>query len=121
MDTPTNWPLLLQLYAQGERNFREVSLDTEPYGDLTGLTLDNSDFSGSFIVAIFSHCSLRSTSFRDANVKCCDFSGADLTHADFRGAALCSTTFKGACLTGAKFGGSSYHSTIFPDGFIPDW
>jgi uncharacterized protein YjbI with pentapeptide repeats len=121
MEVTVNWPTVLKHYAQGERHFRDIELDTEPYGDLTGRTLDHADFSGSFILATFSQCSLRSTSFRDANVKCCDFTEADLTDADFRGAALCSTTFKGARLMGAKFGGSSYHGTVFPEGFIPDW
>ncbi len=121
MEVTVNWPTVLKRYAQGERNFREISLDTEPYGELTGLILDSSDFTGSFIIATFRQCSLRSTSFRDTNVKCCDFTEADLTDADFRGAALCSTTFKGARMTGAKFVGSSYHGTVFPEGFIPDW
>ncbi len=67
MAAPANWPRLLELYAQGERDFQGLSLDTEPYGDLTGLTLDNADFTGSCIVATFHRCSLRSAIFRDTN------------------------------------------------------
>ena len=116
---PTSFRELLGRYSRGERDFAHADLDTDPDSDLTGVVLDDADFSHAFIVATFRKASLRGARFYQANLKTCDFREADLRDADFRGAALCSASFDGALLDGANFTGAFMHSHVFKEGEHP--
>jgi len=114
-EPPRSFAELRRRYERGERDFRGCELDTEPTGDLSGLCLDDADFSQSCFYASFRGASLRNARFVEANVKICDFRDADLTNADFRGAALCATEFTGAILASARFGGAHCYGHTFSD------
>lgn len=113
---------VLRRYDAGVRDFRDLEIedpsDTTPFA---GATLDDSDFSGAFILADFHGASLRRTRFGRANLKTCSFVGADLTGADFSDAALCSARFSGARMDGASFCGAFFHSFTLRAGEFPDW
>ena len=117
--SPTSFRELLDRYQRGERDFSNAELDTDPDSDLSGVCLDNADFSHAFLVGNFRGTSLRGARFFQANVKTCDFREADLRDADFRGAGLCSALFDGAKLEGSKFAGAFIHSHEFKEGEMP--
>jgi uncharacterized protein YjbI with pentapeptide repeats len=116
---PTSFRELLDRYQRGERDFSGAELDADPDSDLSGVCLDNADFSHAFLVANFRGASLRGARFFQANVKTCDFREADLRDTDFRGATLCSASFDGAKFEGSKFAGASIHSYKFKEGETP--
>jgi uncharacterized protein YjbI with pentapeptide repeats len=112
---------ILERYAAGERDFRELDI-TEPAGDprsFRGAVLDDADFTGAFIVADFTGASLVRAKLR-ANVKTCCFDEADLRDADFTGARLESTSWRGARMDGADFTGAGMFSHTFAPGERPD-
>jgi uncharacterized protein YjbI with pentapeptide repeats len=119
MEPHSSFRELLDRYAQGERDFAEADLDSDPERDLAGVCLDGADLSRAFIVASFRGARLRGVRFHQANVKTCDFGGADLRGSDFREAALCSAEFEGAKLDGASFAEAYIHSHTFGEGEKP--
>ena len=78
---PTSFRELLDRYDRGERDFTGAELDADSDSDLTGVCLDDVDFSHAFLVANFRGASLRGVCFFQANVKTCDFREADLREA----------------------------------------
>ena len=116
---PTSFRELLERYQRGERDFSDAELDADPDSDLSGVCLENADFSHAFLVANFRGASLRGARFCQANVKTCDFREADLRDTDFRGAGLCSALFDGAKLEGSNFAGAYIHSHAFKEGERP--
>jgi len=114
-EPPRSFAELRRRYERGERDFRGCELDTEPAGDLSGVCLDDADFSQAWLYASFRGASLRNARFVESNVKICDFRDADLTNADFRGAALCATEFAGAILDGTRFSGAHCYGHTFGD------
>jgi uncharacterized protein YjbI with pentapeptide repeats len=116
---PTSFRELLDRYRRGDRDFSGADLECDHDSDLSGVCLDNADFSHAFLVANFRGASLRGARFVQANVKTCDFRDADLRGADFRGAGLCSALFNGAKLEGSNFAGAYVHSHEFKEGETP--
>lgn len=109
---------ILLKYAQGERDFTGLELDSHEI-NLDACVLDNAVFSKSFIVASFVGASLKAAKFEDANVKTCNFSGANLHSASFRGAAIDAAMFTGATLENADFEGASEQSYIYAKNELP--
>jgi uncharacterized protein YjbI with pentapeptide repeats len=107
-EAPSSLAELLRRYANGERKFPGVDLSGE---DFSGVTLDGADFEPHswFFDAKFDGASLRTTSFRECNVKCASFVGADLTGANFELAAIESIDLDGAILPGARFVGATFY------------
>jgi uncharacterized protein YjbI with pentapeptide repeats len=103
MDDEQTVAELLSRYAAGDRSFAGIEFEIAG-DDLEGRSLDDADFSNSWICASFRGSSLRKVNFRGANLKTCDFKGADLSEADFTGAALEATDWEGATLAGTTFG-----------------
>jgi uncharacterized protein YjbI with pentapeptide repeats len=109
---------ILDRYAAGDRNFRDLDLDDRVY-DFSDSDLRGAIFAGSFILASFRNADLRGADFTNCNVKTCDFSGASLTRATFCGSALDATTFQGADLSDANFEGASTQGYVFAKGELP--
>ena len=109
---------ILERYAAGERDFRNLDLDDRTY-DFSGANLAHARFSGSFIVADFANATLTGADFSRCNVKTCNFSGADLRQASFHSSAICAAVFDKAELDGTDFEDASWHSHRFKKGELP--
>lgn len=95
---------LVEQYAQGVRDFREVKL--RDGADLSDGQLEGVDLRGAV---------LRGIQFYQANLSTADLRGADLRGSMFNG-----TRLTGARLEGAQLARATYSdATIFPDGFDP--
>jgi uncharacterized protein YjbI with pentapeptide repeats len=109
-----------QMYADGQRDFTHTDIrDPKDARPLRESSLNDADFTDSFIVADFSRCSLKQARFVRANIKTCRFEVADLRGADFSCAALDGATFAGAHLTGATFTGATEQGHIYAAGEFP--
>ena len=109
---------VLRLYAEGERDFRELELDWDG-ATFENKRLDGADFSSSFITTSFAGAGLRGARFMNANVKTCTFDRSDLSGATFEGAAVDAATFVRAELGGAIFAGATSHSHVFAPAELP--
>jgi uncharacterized protein YjbI with pentapeptide repeats len=111
---------ILEQYAQGRRDFREIDIsDVGTNSSFRGALLVGADFSHSFIVADFRGADLRESRFIEANVKTCVFDCADVRNADFRRAAIDAATFDGCNFDGAQFEGASCQGHTFAQGELP--
>lgn len=118
MQTQSSREQILQMYAQGTRDFSGLEFGSVEI-NLGSCTLDNANFSGCFIVANFSKTSLKNAKFENANIKTCNFSGANLSHASFQGAAVDAANFSDANLENANFYGASEQGYFYAENEFP--
>jgi uncharacterized protein YjbI with pentapeptide repeats len=129
MDDDVVWHpyVILERYANGERDFRGLQIDDTPrlWPELTdartfkGAILDDADFSTALICADFTGASLRRCNFVKAHVKTCVFKEADLEGGNFSNAAIDSAVFDGAKLLGCKFDGAGAYGYTYKAGELP--
>lgn len=105
---------LVQAYASGHRNFKELNLVS---ADLSHADLKGADFS----YVDFSQVNLSHANLRGADLSYANLYEADLTETDLRGAMLIGTDLRHAILESAKFDQADYDPEItqFPPNFDP--
>jgi hypothetical protein len=105
---------LLERYAGGDRDFRNVDLPEASLreADLTGINLAGADLSETDLTsAILARGDLRGTYFQSAHLGGADLRRANLSEADLNGADLTGADLSGADIRGADFRGALLDGT----------
>ncbi len=87
-----------------------------PHHDLTGIILDNAEFTGTcFKSSVFTLASLRNADFRETVLCETNFFGSDLSNSDFSDSDLANAHLSSAYLVGAELSGANLRNANLYD------